>query len=65
MMRFEFATATRIVFGTGVLKEAGAIAAVLGKRAFVVTEREGERAAPLLDGLQGRRCGCRDFRGSR
>lgn len=51
-MRFEFATASRIVFGVGVLKEAGALAAGLGQRAFVVTERSAERAAPLLDGLK-------------
>ena len=52
MMRFEFATASRIVFGAGVLKEAGALAAEFGRRAFVVTGRSGERAAPLLDGLK-------------
>ncbi len=51
-MRFEFATASRIIFGVGVLKEAGAVAAGLGRRAFVVTERESERAAPLLDALR-------------
>ncbi len=51
-MRFEFATASRIVFGVGVLKEAGALAAGLGRRAFVVTGRSGERAAPLLADLQ-------------
>jgi len=51
-MRFEFATASRIVFGVGVLKEAGALAAELGHRALVVVGRSGERAAPLLDGLK-------------
>ena len=51
-MRFEFATASRIVFGAGVLKEAGGLAAEFGRRAFVVTGRSGERAAPLLDGLK-------------
>lgn len=51
-MRFEFATASRIVFGVGVLKEAGALAAGLGRRALVVVGRGGERAAPLLDGLK-------------
>lgn len=51
-MRFEFATASRIVFGVGVLKEAGGLAAGLGRRAFVVTGRSGERATPLLDGLK-------------
>ncbi len=51
-MRFEFATASRIVFGVGVSKEAGALAAGLGRRAFVITGRSVERAAPLLDGLK-------------
>ena len=51
-MRFEFSTASRIVFGVGVLKEAGALAAGLGHRAFVVVGRSGERAASLLDDLK-------------
>ena len=50
-MRFEFATATRIIFGTGTLREAGSIAAEMGHRALVVTGRSTERAAPLLDAL--------------
>ena len=50
-MRFEFATATRIVFGTGALKEVGAITATLGKRTLVVTGRTAERAASVLDVL--------------
>ena len=36
-MNFEFATATRIVFGAGKLAEAGPLAASLGKRALLVT----------------------------
>ncbi len=51
-MRFEFATASRIVFGSGVLKEAGTLAAGFGRRAFVVVGRDGKRAAALLDDLQ-------------
>jgi len=51
-MRFEFATASRIVFGVGVSKEAGALAAGLGRRALVVTGRSAERVAPLLDGMK-------------
>jgi alcohol dehydrogenase class IV len=50
-MRFEFATATRIIFGSGTLREVGPIAAGAGKRALVVTGRKTERAAPLLDVL--------------
>jgi alcohol dehydrogenase class IV len=50
-MRFEFATATRIIFGAGTLKEVGPLAAGLGSRALVVTGRSSHRAAPLLDAL--------------
>jgi alcohol dehydrogenase class IV len=50
-MRFEFATATRILFGAGTLREAGPIARALGTRALVVTGCSRERAAPLLDTL--------------
>jgi alcohol dehydrogenase class IV len=35
-MRFEFATAGRIIFGPGVAREAGPLAAALGQRALVV-----------------------------
>lgn len=48
-MRFEFATATRIVFGASTLKQIGPLAAEMGKRALVVTSREGTREAPLVD----------------
>ncbi|MBC7264969.1 MAG: iron-containing alcohol dehydrogenase [Chloroflexi bacterium] len=47
-MHFEFATATRIIFGAGTLREVGPIAAGMGRRALVVTGRRTERAAPLL-----------------
>ncbi len=50
-MRFEFATATRIIFGAGTLKEVGPLAAEMGHRALVVTGRSSERAAPLRDDL--------------
>lgn len=50
-MRFEFATATRIIFGPGTIREVAGEAAVMGKRAFVVTGRSPERAGPLLEQL--------------
>jgi len=50
-MRFEFATATRIIFGPGTLREVGPIAAQMGSRALVVTGRTRARATPLLDAL--------------
>ncbi len=51
-MTFEFATATRIVFGAGRVREAPREAAGLGCRALVVTGRNPERARALLDGLK-------------
>ena len=51
-MRFEFATATRIVFGPGTVKEAGPAARDLGRRALVVTGRSLERAGVLMDTLR-------------
>ena len=51
-MRFEFATATRIIFGPGTVQEAAPLAVQMGKRAFVVTGRTVERAEMLLGGLR-------------
>jgi alcohol dehydrogenase class IV len=38
-MRFEFATATRIVFGAGTVRDVPAAAAEMGRRALLVTRR--------------------------
>jgi alcohol dehydrogenase class IV len=46
-MRFEFATATRIIFGAGTLLEAGLLAKEFGRRALVVTGRDPSRAKRL------------------
>ncbi|MFQ3663029.1 MAG: iron-containing alcohol dehydrogenase [Chloroflexaceae bacterium] len=51
-MRFEFATAGRIIFGAGALREAGALAAALGRRALVVGGANPDRLAPLLETLR-------------
>ena len=48
-MRFEFATAQRIIFGMGVLAEAGPLAKGLGRRPLVVTGRDGSRSQGLLE----------------
>ncbi len=48
-MRFEFATASRILFGPGTLREAGPAARGLGRRAFVVTGRAARHGDRLLD----------------
>ena len=50
-MRFEFATANRILFGTGVLQEIPALAARMGRRALVITGQSVTRAAEVIDGL--------------
>ena len=50
-MRFEFATATRILFGPGSVTEVAPAAAALGRRALLVTGRNVERIAPLREGL--------------
>lgn len=49
---FDFATANRILFGEGVLDQAGTICAELGERALVVTGSSVGRAQPLLELLQ-------------
>jgi alcohol dehydrogenase class IV len=61
MMRFNFATATQIIFGMGSLKEAGRHAAVTGRHAFVITGRDIDRAAPLVDGLKENGVRCSQF----
>lgn len=48
-MRFEFATATRIIFGAGTLCEVGPLAKAFGRHALVVTSRDAHRADPLMD----------------
>lgn len=53
-MRFEFATASRIIFGPGTSREVAPIAAQIGRRAFVVTGRTTDRAKPLLEDLKSR-----------
>lgn len=51
VLNFEFATATRLIFGSGKLTEAGVIANELGRRALVVIGKSAgavQRAEPLL-----------------
>ncbi len=51
-MRFEFATAGRIVFGEGTAHELWRYAAGFGGRALLVTGSSGERAAPFAEKLE-------------
>jgi len=46
-MRFEFATATRIVFGPGVVRELAPAARAMGRRALLVAGKSRRRVAPL------------------
>jgi alcohol dehydrogenase class IV len=50
---FEFATATRIIFGAGRLRELGALVNPFGKRALIVTGRDQARVQPLCTTLSG------------
>jgi len=51
-MNFEFATATRIIFGDNTLQEVAPLAAEWGRRALVVTGSSSKRAEPLLKQLK-------------
>jgi alcohol dehydrogenase class IV len=50
-MSFEFATATRVVFGAGARRELPAVARAFGRRALVVNGRSPARSEPLVAGL--------------
>jgi alcohol dehydrogenase class IV len=50
-MPFEFATAGRIVFGRGAVRDAGAAAGAFGQRVLLVTGASPARAARARDGL--------------
>ena len=47
-MAFEFATAQRIIFGDGVLEQAGTLAAAFGRNALVVAGANRRHVEPLL-----------------
>jgi alcohol dehydrogenase class IV len=50
-MRFEFAAATRILFGPGTVREVAPLAAALGRRALIILGSTVERAAPFVEQL--------------
>ena len=54
-MRFEFATATRIIFGQGSINEVAPLAAKLGQRALLVTGKNPERGQGLFSQLREQR----------
>lgn len=53
-MTFEFATATRIIFGQGAVSQLSKLALGLGKKVLVVTGRDAERVMPILQSLEER-----------
>ena len=57
-MRFEFATATRILFGLGVVREVAPAAKELGRRALLATGCPAECAASLLEAMEREGIGC-------
>lgn len=54
-MRFEFATATRIIFGQGTVQEVAPLVTEMGSHAFVVTGHTVKRVEPLLEQLRKHR----------
>jgi alcohol dehydrogenase class IV len=52
MPAFEFSTATCILFGTGIARQAGDAARSMGERPLVVTGASRERAAALIESLK-------------
>lgn len=50
-MQFEFATASRIIFGSGKVREIGAIAKTSGQRALLVSGRNSTRTQALTQSL--------------
>ena len=50
-MNFEFATATRIIFGSKTFKQTGSLAAELGRRILAVTGSSTERSNRLIEQL--------------
>jgi alcohol dehydrogenase class IV len=60
-MRFEFATAQRILFGEGTVREVPAAARAFGRRAILVHGSSAERVAGLRASLAAAGVECRDF----
>ena len=60
-MPFEFASAGRIVFGEGAVREVAPAAAAMGRRALVVTGANGDRAAGLRASLESAGVNCVPF----
>ncbi len=57
-MQFEFATATRIIFGPGTAGQLPVLAAQMGRRAFILTGSDPARLSPVIEAVyaQGLEC---------
>jgi len=60
-MRFEFATAQKIIFGPGTITELPGLAIAYGKRAFAVTGKDRIRRAGILADLEAKGLTCTIF----
>ena len=60
-MRFEFATATRIIYGPGTIRDVPAIAAGWGTHAFIITGMNPVRANTLINLLSSQGITCTIF----
>jgi len=60
-MRFEFATATRILFGEGSVRDVAPAASAMGCRVLLVTGASPGRAAPLIASLEDAALTCLPF----
>jgi len=60
-IQFEFATASRILFGEGTVREVPAAAAGMGRRALLVTGASGANAAALRTALEAAGVECVPF----
>src|SRR5450756_33628 len=60
-MRFEFATAARIIFGPGTVGEVAPAAREMGKSALLVTGRGADRAGALIRSLTAASVECVPF----
>ena len=60
-MRFEFATAQRVIFGEGTVRDVPAAARAFGRRAILVRGASAERVAPLRAALEAAGLECLEF----
>jgi alcohol dehydrogenase class IV len=60
-MRFEFATAARILFGRGVIRDLPGVAQDFGRRVLLVTGRNADRAEPVAASLESSGLDCRVY----